>query len=657
MVLCFDNWRQWSFRKQILTGFGLSAGATLMLLGAVSAIAYISIAGKVQDDSEAALFDQIRENMRVTMDEGADLLEQLFAQHETGMLFVLARGAEALLNPASINLADITSHYEGDMTSPVTDARHSTRAVSLTHSTIYYPADRNVPKPTPQTAEVTRTAHLDSYFPAMYKANTNVVATYIGLEATSFFRHFPGRNNDVDPNELYDPRKRGWYISAFGSVSDPAQTIHTLPYRDFHDKGWMITLAEPVRDASGNAIGVVGVDLLIERLQELVKRIKFKTEGKATLFDITTGHVVSDRSWSPSPTEDADLLRYSDLSGPRISSSAWFKMERDSVASQVVTLETDNHMLSAQRVSSERYLLVLSVSIAEVREPLEVVIEESDETRDTSVTVIVVVFFVVAAVIFLLILWTAAGLSSPIERMCEESDRVVRRVGNKGPITQGAQQLPRGAGACDEVAALRQSYNEMIDEVKRREEEKMKPRANQFSGGHNIWNDQLHVPGAGGGAMYPASAPPLYDETRVINSNSQRRNSHTLIPSEKFVHSRSGDGGSSSFQNKIADIHVSVGSSKSSTAWSSKQNLAAAVSSGATSASGVAPPPSYGGSVSSGQGGAGAAAAPPSYEAATSSAVASDTLLAKPPSSGRARSPSVSPRQGSRRNSVSPNDE
>jgi hypothetical protein len=294
-----------------------------LLLGAVSAGAYISISNQVQQDSEDALFDQIRANLKVTMDEGADLLERLFAQHESGMLLVLARGSEALLNPASINLKDITSHFDGDITPSSTDARNPT-AVSLAHSTMYYPADRNVPKPTPATAEVTRTVHLDNYFPSMYKANTNVVAAYLGLQATSFFRHFPGRNNDIDPTELYDPLKRGWYKSAYSSDA----TIHTLPYRDFHDKGWMITLAEPVRDSSNRIIGVVGVDMLIERLRDLVARIKFKTEGKATLYDIE-GSVVSDRSWSPLATEDSDLLTYEAMTNPRISTSVWNKMVSD----------------------------------------------------------------------------------------------------------------------------------------------------------------------------------------------------------------------------------------------------------------------------------------------------------------------------------------
>ncbi|MEQ6887226.1 methyl-accepting chemotaxis protein [Halomonas sp. CS7] len=71
------------------------------------------------------------------------------------------------------------------------------------------------------------------------------------------------------PPEDYDPRQRGWYLAA----TERDETIVSLPYVDANTGGMVVTVATPV-ERDGRLVGVIGGDVVIDKLIEQVAAIR-----------------------------------------------------------------------------------------------------------------------------------------------------------------------------------------------------------------------------------------------------------------------------------------------------------------------------------------------------------------------------------------------
>ncbi|MDH0748809.1 methyl-accepting chemotaxis protein [Pseudomonas sp. GD03842] len=87
------------------------------------------------------------------------------------------------------------------------------------------------------------------------------------------------------PDEMpagYDPRTRPWYKDAVSA----GKTTLTEPYLDAVTKGLIITIATPVKTASGQQ-GVAGGDLSLETLVKMISSLRVQGDGYAFLVDAT----------------------------------------------------------------------------------------------------------------------------------------------------------------------------------------------------------------------------------------------------------------------------------------------------------------------------------------------------------------------------------
>ncbi|RYH10123.1 cache domain-containing protein [Tropicimonas sp. IMCC6043] len=124
------------------------------------------------------------------------------------------------------------------------------------------------------------------------------------------------RNNDfsvverrMDPEDVYDPRTRPWYIRA----RDQMTTIWTDPYIFFSSQQPGITLASPVRDGAGGVRGIVGVDIEISDISDFLARLRIGSTGKALIIH-ENGDVIAHPDKSLLKTKDQDgTLRFVDI--------------------------------------------------------------------------------------------------------------------------------------------------------------------------------------------------------------------------------------------------------------------------------------------------------------------------------------------------------
>ncbi|VVN00745.1 Methyl-accepting chemotaxis protein PctA [Pseudomonas fluorescens] len=101
------------------------------------------------------------------------------------------------------------------------------------------------------------------------------MSIYVGKKDGSFSTQPP----DDMPGD-YDPRTRPWYTGAIAA----GKTTLTEPYLDAITKGLIVTIATPVKAASGVS-GVVGGDLSLETLVKMISSLRLHNEGYAFLVD------------------------------------------------------------------------------------------------------------------------------------------------------------------------------------------------------------------------------------------------------------------------------------------------------------------------------------------------------------------------------------
>ncbi|MCO1619473.1 methyl-accepting chemotaxis protein McpA [Pseudomonas putida] len=112
----------------------------------------------------------------------------------------------------------------------------------------------------------------------------NFLFTYLG-QANGGFTQRP----DTQMPAGYDPRQRPWY----GAAASAGQTVLTAPYQGAVG-GLMVTIATPVKSKSnGELIGVVGGDVTLDTLVEIINSVDFGGIGHAFLADANGQVIVS----------------------------------------------------------------------------------------------------------------------------------------------------------------------------------------------------------------------------------------------------------------------------------------------------------------------------------------------------------------------------
>ncbi|GLO14823.1 methyl-accepting chemotaxis protein [Pseudomonas putida] len=112
----------------------------------------------------------------------------------------------------------------------------------------------------------------------------NFLFTYLG-QANGAFTQRP----DAQMPAGYDPRQRPWY----GAAASAGQTVLTAPYQGAVG-GLMVTIATPVKSkGNGELIGVVGGDVTLDTLVEIINSVDFGGIGHAFLADANGQVIVS----------------------------------------------------------------------------------------------------------------------------------------------------------------------------------------------------------------------------------------------------------------------------------------------------------------------------------------------------------------------------
>ena len=117
----------------------------------------------------------------------------------------------------------------------------------------------------------------------MLKAEPSIFEAYYGTALSRFSGGWFATATDWDPykkNPEWDQIKRPWFISA---TQNPGKITITDPYEDSSTGKMCISIVKTVADASGKIKGVVGIDMFLNKLTEIVNDRKITEDGKSFL--------------------------------------------------------------------------------------------------------------------------------------------------------------------------------------------------------------------------------------------------------------------------------------------------------------------------------------------------------------------------------------
>lgn len=83
------------------------------------------------------------------------------------------------------------------------------------------------------------------------------------------------------PDATYDPRVRPWYIAA----TEKKDLVFTEPYIDKVTQKLVTSIAKPIISTTGEQLGVVAMDLQLDRITEMINSKTFGDSGYAFLID------------------------------------------------------------------------------------------------------------------------------------------------------------------------------------------------------------------------------------------------------------------------------------------------------------------------------------------------------------------------------------
>jgi class 3 adenylate cyclase len=120
--------------------------------------------------------------------------------------------------------------------------------------------------------------------------DTKLIRNAPGARMVEWFRHDADGHqteHELDPNDDYDPRTRGWYQGAMQSGG----VFWTSVYVFFTRRAPGVTAAVLYKSPDG-VVRVFGVDITLKALSDFLSSLKIGTSGRAAVID-ETGHLIA----------------------------------------------------------------------------------------------------------------------------------------------------------------------------------------------------------------------------------------------------------------------------------------------------------------------------------------------------------------------------
>lgn len=293
-------------------------------------------------------------------------------------------------------------------------------------------------------ADGSRTVDSTDFDPAVgLVAGTRYEYASTGGEAGELLSSTPG----------FDARTRPWFIDAQAAAEPVWSDIYPL----FVEKTVAIAASHPVYDATGELLGVLGVDLRLAGIDAFLRGLEIGRTGETFILERSGYLVATSTSEAPlgvGPSGRGQRLPAASVSVKPISRVTWNLLDRFGSLSAI---EGEHRMTF--RIDGERHFVqVVSLEIGRgIDWLIVIVVPESDymapiEANRRRTIQLCLAAFVIAT---LLGLWTSRWIVDPIRRISAASRAIA-----SGELGQAVEV--KGA---DELGDLAESFNRMARQL------------------------------------------------------------------------------------------------------------------------------------------------------------------------------------------------
>ncbi len=256
-------------------------------------------------------------------------------------------------------------------------------------------------------------------------SSPNIANVYVGLEDGSVIMGSGGKVSDG-----FDPRQREWYKKALES-SDKA--IMADPYKDAVTGETIITFAKTVKDYNGKTIGVLGMDVKVKYITDIVSKVNLGENGFSGVIS-RQGVIIAHK--------DPKLI------GKTVKEESWIEdaMKLNDLQPKVMKIEDESYILF-KSTDKESGLIALGF------------VPEKEVVNVVKVAMLVpgIVFIVALVIIIIASTLFSSNLGKPIKKI----EAVLNSVKN-GDFTKKAETNKR---YCNEMNGMILSVNTVIDDM------------------------------------------------------------------------------------------------------------------------------------------------------------------------------------------------
>lgn len=266
-----------------------------------------------------------------------------------------------------------------------------------------------------------------SYF-TLDKKDKTISDIYIGFAVNGQFIHGEGSPMPAD----FDPRKRGWYKAAV----EKNAMVFSDPYVDATTNKYCVSPAIPLKDAQGNLRGVIGEDILLETLSDMIKQGTSEEKGYAFIMD-SKGVILAhpdEKLISSNLNENAQLKEVAE------------QMLRQGSGKLQYTLNGEKVITVFRKVPSTNWIFAFTVRQDEVYAPL-VLLRNIYLGIDLIALVIMILFAVILA----------RKITAPI----------IELTSNARKMAEGDLTVTTHIEGQDEIAILSRAFNQMGDSLRK----------------------------------------------------------------------------------------------------------------------------------------------------------------------------------------------
>lgn len=463
--MCFENWRQFSIKKQLIGLYGATVSISQIIIFCLL-IAYIIITtDKISQISEENVGSLIIENSESLANDYAYLYVGTMTKYTKGFLLPYYNGAQNSLEPEynMMNIPGYLDYGQDYLARPLTYSSKYGQNISLVHSSFMknHLFPYNVSNLSSGIVHIiNKTMNADEFvIPAYQNYQEYFALAYMGYEDGGLLMQYPGFSTlGSDPDRLYDPRSTDWYQLAKASSS----VVFSDPYADFYEGGgWMISIVKSIY-FDNKFIGVAGTDMLINTLKTDVLKDRIFGTGKIRLFT-SSGIVIVDPEWNISKYASREKITYENLSNPMIDNNMWNVIISDNRSLQQ---SEDFYIISKKLLLFNQYFyIVLTIPNQVIIASTENIIDQINSSKKNTIIIISIILLAFSILTILITLYVANDLSNSIQDLINSAKQVVGNLG-KDDLAEGVMVNVENNENVAEINDVKRMYGNLVSSIK-----------------------------------------------------------------------------------------------------------------------------------------------------------------------------------------------